>query len=121
MSDCPFSIRYDSNGRMCNPDLPAGVDGVPGASFRNFKPTRRQLRRSSRYVTKFPCPFTRQYAVCETSQLASRLDLIFVRQRAVLRKATGVPYVRDELAEAEAEYLAHINRHVVGTSLAGFC
>ena len=94
----PYPIQYDTNGRMCNPALPVGCDGIDGVSFVNFKPSRRQLFRSSKALTRFPCPFARQHGVCNTVETAARLDRLFVQQRAVLRRATGKPYVEDPVA-----------------------
>ena len=116
----PFPVRYDSNGRMCNPALPVGCDGIDGVSFVNFKPTRRRLKAVGKVATTLPCPFSRQYGVCRDATVAKRLDRLFARQRATLRKATGKPYVVDEQAAKVDEYLKNYNLCVVGTSLEGF-
>ena len=115
----PFEIRYDTNGRMCNPALPAGCDGVPGVSFRNLKPSSRELRRSEKHLAQFPCPFSRQYAVCASAEVAARLGRLFAAQRAKIRKATGLPYVEDEIAQSVVDRLAAMNLSI-GTSLANF-
>jgi len=86
------AVRRTAHGRTLNPALPEEISGV---GFHNLKPTRATVARHGLTISRLPCPYRRQHAASKDAGAIARLDRLFAKQRATLRKATGKPYFVD--------------------------